>query len=96
MKRSQAQERRGAASFGGTVNSGSGNGEWRKNDVLTPEFSIEFKRTDKKQYTFKSAELLTAEKHALLDGRIMLFGIELGGRNYVLLTEEDFHSMRGS
>lgn len=92
---SRKQEARGAKIFGGTVNSGSGNGWKRKNDVRTPDYSIEYKVTAKASYTLKAADLITAEKYALLDGRTMLFGIQLGGRNWVLLTEEDFLTITG-
>lgn len=96
LRRSQAQEKRGASAFGGTTNSGSGNGWVRKNDVRTPEYSIEFKTTKSKQYALKVTELLGAEKHALLDGRTMLFGIEMGGRNWIVLAEEDFLALTGA
>jgi hypothetical protein len=91
LKKSQRQERRGAALLGGTVNAGSGNGWVRKNDVRTPEYSVEYKVTGKKQYAIKDAELQTAEKQALLDGREMLFGIQMeSGRNWIVMSEETF------
>ncbi|MDP9870425.1 MULTISPECIES: hypothetical protein [Streptosporangium] len=91
LKDSRQQERRGAALHGGTVNSGSGNGPWRKNDVRTPTTSIEYKVTSAKQYPLKLAELLAAERQALLDnGRSMLFGIQMGGRNWLVMSEEDY------
>ncbi|RZU35969.1 hypothetical protein EV284_3452 [Streptomyces sp. BK022] len=91
LKKSQKQERRGAELLGGTVNAGSGNGWVRKNDVRTPEYSVEYKVTGKKQYSLKDAELQTAEKQALLDGREMLFGIQMeSGRNWIVMSEETF------
>lgn len=91
LKRSQRQERRGARILGGTVNSGSGNGPWRKNDVRTPLFSIEYKTTTKKQFPLKSSDLAKAEENALLDGnRTMLFGIEMAGRTWMVIDEADF------
>ncbi|TKK84661.1 hypothetical protein FDA94_29035 [Herbidospora galbida] len=89
-KDSRRQEKRGAKLFGGTVNAGSGNQWRRKNDVRSKKFSIEYKTTGAKSYRITKDELLQAEKHALLDGRTMLFGIEIGGRNWILLAEEDF------
>lgn len=89
-KASLAQEKRGAKVHGGSVNSGSGNGPWRKNDVRTPDESWELKTTTKKQYSLKSSELKLAEEYALKDGRDMRFGIEMDGRNWVCLSEEDY------
>ena len=94
--KSQRQERNGAKAFGGTVNSGSGNGIWRKNDVRTPTESIEFKYTDAKSYSLKLADLLKGERHALLDGRRFIFGIGFGTRErFVVLREEDYLELRG-
>ncbi|MER5754324.1 hypothetical protein [Streptomyces sp. NPDC002088] len=91
LKKSQRQERRGAGLLGGTVNAGSGNGWVRKNDVRTPEYSVEYKVTSKGQYALKEKELITAEKQALLDGREMLFGLQMvGGRNWITMSEETF------
>ncbi len=91
LKKSQKQERRGAQILGGTVNAGSGNGWVRKNDVRTPEYSVEYKVTGKKQYALKEAELTTAERQSLIDGREMLFGIQMeSGRNWIVMSEETF------
>lgn len=91
VKRSQKQERRGASLLGGTVNAGSGNGWVRKNDVRTPQYSVEYKVTGKGQYALKEKELTTAEKQALIDGREMLFGIQMAsGRNWITMSEETF------
>jgi hypothetical protein len=39
----------------------------------------------------KDSELQTAEKQALLDGREMLFGIQMeSGRNWITMSEELF------
>jgi hypothetical protein len=90
------QEKRGAERFGGYVNPGSGNGWLHKSDVRTPDFLIEYKRTDKQSFILKQKELNTAETQALLENRLMLFGIQLGNRNYILLTEEDFDTLRAA
>lgn len=91
LKKSQKQERRGAELLGGTVNAGSGNGWVRKNDVRTPDYSIEYKVTSKGSYSLKEKELVTAEKQALIDGREMLFGTQMsGGRNWITMSEETF------
>jgi len=96
IRASRHQESRGAALYGGTRNSGSGNGPWRKGDVRTPTELWEFKRTDKRQYTLRLDELLIAERNALVEGRSMRFGIEIAGHHYVVLSEEDFLELRGT
>lgn len=68
----------------------SGGGWVRKNDVLTDEYSIEAKTTGKSQYPLKTSELLLAERNALLAGRTMLFVIDMDGRTWITLAEEDF------
>lgn len=94
LKRSQKQEKRAASLYGGTVNAGSGNGDVRKNDIRTPDWSGELKTTSKKQYPLKESELTLAEKYALLDGREMLFGIQMAsGRNWITVSEETFLSL---
>lgn len=52
------------------------------------------KWTGKKQYTLKSEELETGERHALADGRDFAFGIEMNGRNWIVISEEDWLTMR--
>ena len=87
---SQRQEARVARRFGGRTTPGSGNQWDRKNDVRTPDTSFELKVTGKKQYTLKASDLETGEKNALRDGRRFVFGIEVNGRNWVLLSEDDY------
>ena len=94
LKKSQRQERKGAAMHGGQVNSGSGNGTWRKNDVRTEDLSLEYKYTDAKSYSLKIADLLKAEKYALIDGREMIFGISFSGEDFILMRETYFHELR--
>ena len=85
-KASRRQEERIAKATGGRRTPGSGNG-FRKNDVRTSEMSFEMKYTGKKQYTLKASELEQGEKHAIMDGREFAFGIELNGRNWIVVDE---------
>jgi len=94
-KRSRRQEERVAERFGGQATPGSGNGWARKNDVRTPEISFEMKYTDKKQFTLKAHDLEQGERYALLDGRDFVFGIEMCGRRWVVVSEDDYASLRG-
>lgn len=92
-KASRRQETRVAKRFGGQVTPGSGNQWARKNDVRTPTTSFEMKYTGKSQYTLKASELEAGEKHALLDGRDFVFGIEMSGRNWIVLSEDDYEAL---
>lgn len=93
LKASQRQERRIADVMGGRRTPGSGNGI-RKNDVRTDDLSLEMKYTGKKQYTLKASDLEQGERHAIMDGRDFAFGIEMNGRNWIVLSEEDFLTLR--
>lgn len=75
---------------------GSGNGWVKKNDVRTPELSIEAKYTDSKGYRLTQAELHTAERHALIDGREMVFIVSFSGEEWAVIREEDYRSMRAN
>jgi hypothetical protein len=90
QKNSRRQESGLAKRYGGTVTPGSGNGWVKKNDVRTDTVSFEAKYTEKKQFTLKQADLHTAEKHALLDGRDAVFIISFAGEEWAVLREEDY------
>lgn len=107
QRRARRQERKGAERFGGVVNAASGNhgsldflNGLHQNDVRTDEESIEFKTTQAASYSLKLADLRAAGRHALLDDRRMLFGIEfcppgtMHGARYVVLEESDYLEMR--
>lgn len=64
--------------MGGKTTSGSGNRWFAKNDVVTKEWSIENKRTDKKQYVLKVEEVLKARLNALRSGKDYVFQVEFG------------------
>lgn len=89
-KDSRAQEKRAAKDYGGTVNSGSGNGPWRKNDVRSDVYSIECKVTDKYSFSLKLKELIRARMYATLDNRTMLWEIRMCDRDFVLMPRDDF------
>lgn len=95
IRKSQRQEKQVARKFGGSVNSGSGNGPYRKNDVRTSDLSLELKYTDKESFVLKLADLIKAEKYAIMDDRDFAFGICMGGRNWYVVSEEDLMAMRG-
>jgi hypothetical protein len=96
QRRSRLQERKGAKRYGGTTNSGSGNGWIRKNDVITPTESIEFKTTTKDSYRLTAEELYKAYENAIIDGKRMLFIIDFSerGTTYVTMDQTDYEDMK--
>lgn len=93
LKKSQKQEAQLAKRYGGQVTPGSGNGWVHKNDVKTPSLSIEAKYTDAKSYSLKLADLLKAEKIALMDGRDSIFTVSFSGEEFVILREADYREL---
>lgn len=90
MRRSRAQEKRDALAYGGRVQAGSGCGTFKKGDVRTDDLLIENKRTDKQQMTIKAEWLDKIRNEALTEGRTPVVGIEIAGREWVLLLKEDY------
>jgi len=93
LKQSQKQEKRLAKAYGGGVTPGSGNGWVHKNDVKTDTLSIEAKYTDAKSFSLKLADLLKAEKYALIDGRDVIFTVSFSGEEFAILREEDYRDL---
>ncbi len=76
----------------------SGAGWKRKADVRTDDFLIENKTKmspTAKSYSLKAEELRKLQLQALQEGRIPLFQVDLGGRKYVVLVENDFLDLIG-
>lgn len=95
QKASQAHERRLEKVLDGSRTAASGAFWSRKGDVRSERFLAEHKYTAAKSFSLKSAELKKIETEALLVGRIPIFCISLGNRDYVLLMEEDFIELSG-
>lgn len=95
QRRSRAQERDGAREFGGARTPGSGSGWLRKNDVLTPGLSIEYKTTAKASYTLRLEDLRTAERNANADFRDMVFIVSIQGHEYALVTKDHLLELLG-
>lgn len=93
---SRKQEKHVAKSIGGRVQPGSGSGSLNKGDVRTADALIELKTVlqGKKQITIKHADLLQIEREAMVSGRVPVFGIRMGNRDYVMLTREDWEEGR--
>ena len=92
-KRSKKQEERTADKYYGSRNVMSGAGWVRKNDVRTVDLLIENKFTDKKSYSIKSEEMVKLARTAILEDRVPVLQVDLGGRSYVVLLEDDFLEM---
>ncbi len=90
LRRSRAQERRDARDYGGRVVSGSGCGQFNKGDVRNDELLIENKRTDKQQIILKAEWLDKIRREALAEGRTPLIGLEISGREWVILPKDDY------
>ena len=86
----EKQESRLANLLGGERNAGSGNGWSRKQDVRSKKFLVEAKWTSKKSFSIKADALRQLEHNAAIEDRIPVLAIELGGRRYVLVREDDF------
>jgi hypothetical protein len=96
---SEAQEKRTAKTYGGTVNAMSGAGWVRKADVRTDKYMIENKlRMDPnaKSYSIKATDLRDLTRRARLEGRVPLLQFDLAGHRYVVLTEDDFLEMENN
>ena len=92
-KRAKQQEERTAERYNGSRNVMSGAGWVRKNDVRTIDLLIDNKFTDKKSYSIKSNEMVKLSRTAILEDRIPVLQVDLGGRSYVVLLENDFLEM---
>lgn len=90
IKASRDQEKRLARKVDGFTTAGSGAGWAVKNDVRNTKWSIECKTTGAARYALTNRDLLSAERHALLDMREMAFAIEMCGRHWVVISEANF------
>ena len=92
-KRSKKQEERTAKKYDGSRNAMSGAGWVRKNDVRTIDLLIENKFTDKKSFSIKAEEMVKLARTAILEDRVPVLQVDLGGQSYVVLLEDDFLAM---
>lgn len=94
LKRSRRQEKRGMERFGGVQNPRSGARWDRRNDGRTDTELVEFKRTDNRSsITLRYADLDALYRHALVESRLPVLVFELGGREWVVLPEPDYHQL---
>lgn len=103
IRDSQSQEARGAKTYGGRVRPGSGSQVHAKGDVRVgrgdddfwPEgVLIEYKRTDGAGIRVTGVILDKIRREGLSEGRRHFLGLQIGGRHYVMLPEEDFLELK--
>lgn len=94
QRQSQKHEKRLAKKYDGQVSAASGAFWSRKGDVRSDDLLIEHKYTSAKSITIKSEWLAKIEREAVLDSRTPVLMFHMGGRDYVVLTEDDFDEMR--
>jgi hypothetical protein len=90
QKKSQHHEKRLAKKIGGSRVAASGAFWSRKGDVRTEDYLVEHKYTAAKSYSLKVEDLRKLEVQATMAGRIPVFAISLGGKDYVVVLEDDF------
>jgi len=90
QKASQHHERRLADLLGGTRPAASGAFWTRKGDVRSDKYLVEHKYTEKKSISVSRAVLDKIRTEAIMDQRIPVLALHVGGRNYILMHEDDW------
>lgn len=90
LRRSRAQEKRDAKDHGGRMQPRSGAGKFAKGDVRTVDLLIENKRTDKESLVIQGAWLDKIRSEAYHDGRVPMIGVDINGREWVMLPKDDY------
>jgi hypothetical protein len=94
LRKSQQHEKRLGKKFDGQVSAASGAFWSRKGDVRTDKYLIEHKYTgNKKSLSIKKEWLDKVEKEAIQDSKMPVLAFHLGGRDYFILTEDDFEEL---
>ena len=87
-------EKEVADAFGVEPTPGSGNQDWQKCDVVTDEFLIDCKDTDKTSYSLKKDLFDKYKPVAALEGKEFMMAINLDGEKVVVLPFETFLQLR--
>lgn len=95
QRASQKHEKRWAEMVDGSTVAASGAFWSRKGDVRSDRFLVEHKFTAAASFSVKASAMLKNEREAAMVGRIPLFAVSVGGRDYVVLLEEDFIEIAG-
>ena len=95
LKQSQKHEKRIAKRIGGKTRAASGAFWSGKGDVRNDEYLWEHKYTSKKSFSVTRTVLDKIEEEAIMDGRTPVLGLHIDGKDYVVLTEDDFIELLG-
>lgn len=90
QKASQRHEKRLEKAINGQRTAASGAFWSRKGDVRNDEWLVEHKYTAATSFSIKADVLDKIRTEAIMDGRKPALGISVGGRDYVLLLEDDW------
>jgi len=93
LRQSQKQEKRLASKYDGQVSAASGAFWSRKGDVRSDRFLIEAKYTAAKSISIRLDVLEKIEREAIKDSRTPVLALSVGGRNYIVLAEDDFDDL---
>lgn len=93
QKQSVRHEKRLADKYAGRRNAGSGSFWSRKADVRSDRFIIEHKFTGGKSISIKGSWLKDLVRIGLMERKVPVLAFHLEGRNYVVLTEDDFDEL---
>lgn len=96
QKQSQRHERRLEKAISGKRTAASGAFWSRKGDVRSDDLLVEHKYTAAKSISLTHTVLDKIRTEAIMDGRMPVLAFHLCGRDYVVISEDDFLSMRES
>lgn len=91
---SRQQEKAVARRMGARQHKGSGSGA-TPNDLHDAHYLVECKTTTrgKKSITLQAVDLTELAKRAALQGRIAVMHVRLAGKNWVVISEDDFSEL---
>ena len=89
MDDSKKQERRIAADMGGRRQPGSGSRWGYKRDVVTREFMVEAKVTDKSSFSVSLKDLEFIKQQAYMEGKVSAYVVDFPDTGVVLMRKDD-------
>lgn len=94
QRASQHHERRLEKAINGKRTAASGAFWSRKGDVRSDDLLVEHKYTAAKSISLTHTVLDKIRTEAIMDGRMPVLAFHLCGRDYVVISEDDFLAMR--
>lgn len=89
MDDSKKQEKRIAADMGGKRQPGSGSRWGYKRDIVTREFMIEAKVTDKASFSVSLKDLDFIKQQAYMEGKVPAYVVDFPGTGVALMRKDD-------